>query len=95
MSFDETRNGDQFIDQNMRPDAYRQLWCAVIHEQLTLATSALKKDSPYEVAAARRWFGSRDFFMVCDLAGLDGDYIWENVCRVFKARGITERGMAV
>lgn len=71
--------------------ACRALWCAVIQEQLRLALlrrpSAL--DRAYEIRAARGWFGSRDFYQVCALAGLDGGWVLRGVGENLTAKART------
>lgn len=61
-------------------EACRQLWCAVFEMQRFLACDARPNRnangaSPAEIDAARRWFGSRDFYMVCSLSGQEPDYV--------------------
>lgn len=58
--------------RDIDPVACRALWCAVVEAQFLLAVSPARSDRPFEIAAARCWFGSRDFFMCCALAGVDG-----------------------
>ena len=70
MRFDE--QDATVLDEAICPCDCRALWCAVIEEQLVLAVSTRTIDHAYEIDSARQWFGSRDFFMVCALAGLDG-----------------------
>ena len=59
-------------------DRAKRLWGAVLLEQWRLAfgcdATGMKTAVPpkgHEIDAARRWFGSRDFEAVCDLAGVD------------------------
>ena len=76
------------LDEAICPCDCRALWCAVIEEQLVLAVSTRKKDHAREIDSARRWFGSRDFFMVCALAGLDGALVLCGVRREFRRAGV-------
>lgn len=87
MSLDDC-NANQIKEHDMCPRACRALWCAVIQEQLNLAVSPRMADHPHEVAAARRWFGSRDFFMACSLAGLDGAWVLCGVRHQFQMVGV-------
>lgn len=60
--------------------ACRKLWVAVLAEMWNVALFDGLGAIPAgvgEVAAADRWFGSRDFRMVCALAGLDDDKVLE------------------
>ena len=67
--------------------AMRGLWCAVLYEQVRLATTRpTTHQSALEIAKAVNWIGSRDFRAVCDLAGLDPDWIERGIARTF-ARG--------
>lgn len=84
MSFDE-RNANQIAEQSIDVVACRALWCAVLEEQVNLAILNRNTDNLAEVAAARRWFGSRDFYMVCALAGLDGAWVLGGIERLFAA----------
>ncbi len=58
--------------------ACRKLWVAVLAEMWNVALFDGLGAIPAgvgEVAAADRWFGSRDFRMVCGLAGLDDEKV--------------------
>ena len=56
------------------PEAARQLWQAVLLAMWRCALElVLCKDNQFEVAEAKRWFGSPDFDHVCMLAGVDAD----------------------
>jgi hypothetical protein len=61
----------------MHPNTCRSLWAAVLAEQLRLATLPRPThfDTELDIYRPRKWFGFRDFHMVCALAGLDGDWI--------------------
>ena len=85
MSFDD-RNAT-VLEEDICTCDCRALWCAVIKEQLVLAVSPRTIDHAYEIDSARRWFGSRDFFMVCALAGLDGALVLCGVRRTFRKAG--------
>lgn len=61
----------------MDPQACRNLWCAVLAAMWDLATRPCRRDSRSEIEGAREWFGSRDFHMVCALAGFDGMAVLE------------------
>lgn len=66
---------NQLEESRCSAAACRALWCAVINQQLELALAPSRADLDYEIAAARRWFGSRDFHMICNLIGLNGTWI--------------------
>ncbi|WP_407496819.1 hypothetical protein [Pseudooceanicola sp. MF1-13] len=53
------------------PAMCRILWCAVLHEQWRLAQGVGFQATSATKHAARVWFKSKDFGMVCHLAGLD------------------------
>lgn len=59
-------------DDPVDAQACRALWCAVLAAMWDLATRPGYRDSPAEVEGAQAWFGSRDFYTVCSLAGIDG-----------------------
>lgn len=63
--------------------ACRALWCSVIREILdqALLTRATWTVTHHDIDRSRAWFGSRDFYVCCALAGLDGDYILDGVRR--------------
>lgn len=81
---------NQLKEQQIQPETCRALWCAVISEHWGLATAPRKSDRPHEIASARRWFGSRDFFAVCALAGVDGAWVMEGY-RAWEALYAAER----
>ncbi len=84
-------HNESMITENQRgAQACRRLWCAVIEEQLGLVFNPSSKDRGFQRDAARRWFGSYDFAMVCNLAGVDPDYIYAG----FTARLLSETGGA-
>ena len=76
------------LEEDICPCDCRALWCAVIEEQLALAVSPYNIDHACEIDSARRWFGSRDFFMVCALAGLDGALVLSGVRCTFRKAGV-------
>lgn len=55
--------------------SYRALWCAVLKDQWDLAVKPVARDREFEVLAARRWFGGRDFALVTSFAGLDPEWV--------------------
>ena len=71
--------------------AARQLWAAVLLEQLRLVFRPAYCDHPIENHQARRWFGSADFREVCELAGFDHVAVLErvrgNMIEIPKERG--------
>ncbi|MDF3413267.1 hypothetical protein HKX54_02270 [Sulfitobacter sp. M57] len=77
----EAPNTNQIKGHNVCPRACRALWCAVIEEQLRLAL----KHNPtllgpkIDTRRALAWFGSRDFFEVCAIAGFDGGWVLAGV----------------
>ena len=84
---------NQQAEQLIQPESCRALWCAVISEHWGLATAPRAGDRPHEIHAARRWFGSRDFFAVCALAGVDGAWVLEGY-RAWEAQYAAERDAA-
>lgn len=72
---------NQIREQTIQPRACRALWCAVIEDQFRLAVSPCRSDHKSQVCSAQNWFGSRDFFMVCALAGVDGAFVLFGVRR--------------
>ncbi|WP_299647955.1 hypothetical protein [uncultured Jannaschia sp.] len=62
--------------------AMRRLWCAVLYEQVRLAISTpSSQQSSLAISQAVHWIGSRDFRFVCELAGLDPDWIERGIAR--------------
>ena len=48
------------------------LWCGVLNQAISdIKGGANSCRKPRDVRAARAWIGSRDFFMVCNLAGFE------------------------
>ena len=82
---------DFFIPGDAAPAlACQAMWCAVIEDQLKLAQSEARHQRfAYEIDSARRWFGTRDFFIVCALAGFDGAYILGGVRQLLLRKGIS------
>jgi hypothetical protein len=73
-------------DQRMR-----NLWASVLHEQLKAAldiswTGQGKNLRKADQWRAIGWMGSKDFYMVCALAGLDGDYILDGILPILAAQ---------
>jgi hypothetical protein len=68
-------------DSHVDPAGCANLWRAVLMEHLALALTVgafngqTGYSNPHLQAQARAWFGTRDFHMVCALAGFDGDFI--------------------
>ncbi len=79
---------NQLIEQDIDPNACRALWCAVIEEQFRVALTPRRSDHPVEIAVARNWFGTQDFFEACALAGVDGAFILWGVRQHFASRGV-------
>ena len=75
-------------DDEIDPRSCRGLWCAVLEEQFRLAMQTKAFDRPIETKLARRWFGSKDFFMVCSLAGVDGTWVLWGVRRHLEEQGV-------
>lgn len=73
--------GSGTAEVEVRP--YRELWCAVLLAMLADAAEDDRRfnnpDRAYEVRQAKNWIGSRDFFSVCDLAGVDGRAVLERL----------------
>lgn len=57
------------------PDDCRELWCAVMTEAWRQAFFPNFREGAKDVAAARRWFGTRDFDIVCGLLDMDPDEV--------------------
>ncbi|MBC7154576.1 MAG: hypothetical protein H5U19_08195 [Rhodobacteraceae bacterium] len=70
------------------PRACRDLWCAVLMEQIELALSPKRADRKSEISAARGWLGSRDFFTICALANVDGAFVLWGVRRQLAHLGV-------
>lgn len=67
-------------------EAARQLWQAVLLAMWRCALDlVICKDGEFEVAEARRWFGSADFDAVCMLAGVNADLMLDRY-RAARAR---------
>lgn len=79
---------NQIEEHDIDPRACRALWCAVVEEQFQLAVSPKMADRPAEISAARRWFGTRDFFMACALAGVDGAWVLWGVRHRLALQGV-------
>ncbi|WP_339855878.1 hypothetical protein [Roseovarius nubinhibens] len=75
-------------DDEIDPRSCRALWCAVLQELFRLAVAPRASDHATETATARRWFGSKDFFMVCSLAGVDGAWVLWGVRRHLEEQGV-------
>lgn len=57
------------------PAACRALWCGVLAKAWQDALRPVGRTYAFEENAAQHWFGSGDFFQVCQLAGFDGDMV--------------------
>lgn len=87
MAFDDKNQVVESAWPSLEPKACRALWAAVFQAQWDLVFQPVEKDNTSEVVQAVRWFGSRDFFVVCILIGLDGP----TVLRQFRKRLAEER----
>ena len=72
--------GTSWDDIRLRdPDvtACRNLWVAMLDEQRKLAFIAAPNSYArgVDIRAARAWFGTRDYYCVCALAGIDAEYL--------------------
>ncbi|SIS98299.1 hypothetical protein [Paracoccus saliphilus] len=56
-------------------DACRALWCNVLSMAWEDALHPSITAHPKDVERAQSWFGGRDFWQVCALAGVEGDRI--------------------
>lgn len=63
------------------------MFCAVIEEQWNIIFYCKTSDTDAEVSATHHWFGSRDFFYCCALAGVDGVAVLEQFRRKYRADG--------
>ncbi len=64
------------IASHVNAEACRRLWCEVLLEQYRCAIGrASPPISSNEQRTAFDWFGSRSFWTVCALAGVDGEAI--------------------
>lgn len=62
------------------PDPNKALWQAVLARGIEdaagrIGARASRWSKSAEVKRARDWIGSRDFAFVCDLAGMDPDFV--------------------
>lgn len=85
MSFIAT-NSNLIAEPDYDPEADRMLWISVLREQVRLALSDKDRDAPFQVGAIR-WFGTRDYFLVCSLAGYDGHYLLPAITKALKQYG--------
>ena len=62
---------------DLTEDVCRDLWCAVLFQQLhdAMMIRPTSMATPARIREARHWFGGRDFRAVCALAGLDDDMV--------------------
>ena len=68
------------------------LWRAVLDQALSDASVPHKRTfAAKESDKARSWFGSANFDWVCDLAGLDGDAVFEYAAGVVAGGGRRRR----
>ena len=70
------------------PSACRALWIGVLNQQFELLARPSSADKDHEIRQARLWFGSRDFYMVCALAGLDAEgrtALWDSIAQALNA----------
>ena len=70
------------LDKDWSVRGERALWRAVILQMLEdAARDSSKPVDLYNKEVARNWLqsGSQDFFMVCDLAGFDVEYLRKNI----------------
>lgn len=67
--------------------ACRNLWVAVILEQVQIILAPQASDRDIELVQAGRWFRSRHFEVCCALAGVDPDYIREGLSAKLRAAG--------
>lgn len=59
----------QIVGSDVESKRIRSLWAAVFLS--ALSDARLPKDC-LERHKARRWIGGKDFFLVCNLSGIDG-----------------------
>lgn len=80
MSFCE-ENSNQVQEGHDDAAHCRSLWAAVLAEQLRLASleRPTNFDRDLDIKTARRWIGSKDFHIVCALAGFDGVAVQERL----------------
>ncbi len=74
MSF-EVDNANLVAESPVCAKACTRLWAEVLLEQIGLVKKPNVADKRFEISSARSWFGSRDFFTVCALAGIDGERV--------------------
>lgn len=72
----------------------RQLWCAVLSQAITDATTKrIGKDAQRDQRAAIEWLSTdnRDFRTVCTLAGVDPEAVRDRLMRLLPPRGVVEK----
>ena len=73
------------------PRACRTLWAAVLmNEWACVFTPRAVMDDQHDRARAQKWFGGKDFQMVCALAGADSDFIMRRFREALAARSSAE-----
>jgi len=83
---DLDQRGD-YDDTDVDPTACRALWCSVVREFYKVGVRPSKSDNYGEVSTARNWFGTRDFYTVCALAGVDAAGVLEKVHAALREQG--------
>lgn len=83
-------------DSSEAPDfadmiAFRRLWAAVLLEHWRIAVAPRAADTLLERRQARSWFGSKGFFEVCDLAGIDGRAVMKEFALVMAGKPVRGR----
>ncbi|PHS21762.1 MAG: hypothetical protein COA84_15215 [Robiginitomaculum sp.] len=87
-------NSNTIIETRISTSSCKKLWAAVLLAQWDLVFKSSKKKSHFalrfptgDVMAARRWFGGRNFSIVCDLAGVDPEYVLDRFEEKLRAHG--------
>lgn len=82
-------NENQVVEGVVCPRRCRGLWASVLLEQVRLAgvVCPTSVDKQLDIDRARKWLGSRDFHIVCDLAGVDGGAVFERLRPMLVASG--------
>lgn len=81
-------SGDPLAHVNL--DSCRELWLSVIHQAWVDATAPSRVTGPTDILQAIRWFGSEDFRLACELAGVDDVAIMRAYREARARHGLTE-----
>ena len=78
-------------ETDVDPRACRTLWAAVLmNEWACVFTPRAIMDDEHDRARAKKWFGGKDFQMVCTLAGVEPEFIMRRFKDAVAAQDRTE-----